>query len=287
MKIYNNLSILAKKILSRWPARYLLCLGFFLLLCDSAFAQILIDNLSKKYTVKPGEVIGGAIKIANSGNSPVGVRIYFEDFRYKEPFDGAKEFLPPGTLPDSCAQWLSYSPQDVTLSPFKKQDVAYSFKVPAGVKEGGYYGVLFFETILSKAGGKTIGGGISTRVGCLFFLETETKSKKTNIEAVKINKGKLGANFITQSNAVVIAKGTYYIMSDDGATVVARGKIDELYLPLQSSAPFSITLPVKNVADGKYILGMTFDLGDNDSLVKEVELSYTIGEGYKIIKVND
>jgi hypothetical protein len=260
------------------------CLSLFF--CCNSFAQILIDKSKEKHTVKPGDVVSGVIQVVNGGKADADVRIYFEDFRYQKPFDGAKEFLHPGTLPSSPSPWLSYAPQDVSLKPSGAQKVSYSFRVPADIKDGGYYGVLFFETLIANPSGKAMGPKISERIGCLFFFETEKKTKKTAIEAVNVNQGKLEADFTTASNVIIIPGGTYYMMSEDGM-VAARGEIPKLYLPPQASAPFSIVLPVKNIADGNYSMVITFDLDDEDVLTKEIELSYKTGEGFKIVKIGE
>lgn len=264
------------------------CLSLFL--CGSSFAQVMIDNSKTRRTIKPGDVITDSITVTNTGKSNAAVRVYIEDFRYVYPFTAHKEFLRPGTLDNSCSQWVNFSPQDFTLAPGQVQAVAYSVKVPANINDGGYYAVLFFESVIFQAGekiekDKAVGAPVSLRLGYSFFLETENKFKETAIEDIKINKGKLEANFITSSNVALIPKGSYYIMSEDGM-VAARGKTPELYLDLEARAPFSIELP-KKIADGKYTMMITFDLGDSDALYKEIELSYGSSKGYQILKVNE
>jgi hypothetical protein len=288
MKITTSLYLFIKKMLPVLMVQAILFLGFTLFLCGPSFAQLVFSKTEAKHTIKPGQSINDGIKITNTDKVAIILRVAYEDFEFTAPFSGARNFLPPGVLKNSFSRWFNYSPQELIIDPGKSQDFSYSFNVPKNLEDGGYYGLISFESDAFKpVAGARVSGGITARRGILFSLETEKTSRKLTLGAINIVKGKLEGHLNSAGNINVETAGTYYIMSEDGV-VTDRGKAGIFYFPPGIvSGTFSIILPVKNIAAGKYTLGVTFDLGAGESLTKEVELSYKAGEGYKIIKVND
>src|SRR5262245_11810747 len=88
-------------------------LGMSLMLCTPvAFAQLLVEEGKIKLTVDPGQTEINTLTVHNTSKEPFHVKAYWQDFRYIEPFDGKKEFLPSGSLPNSLAGWALFSPQE-------------------------------------------------------------------------------------------------------------------------------------------------------------------------------
>src|SRR5688572_19295953 len=54
----------------------------------------------------PGEVRTDALTIENPTDTAIAVRVYAEDWSYKDTGFGDKDFFPAGTLPKSASKWL-------------------------------------------------------------------------------------------------------------------------------------------------------------------------------------
>lgn len=75
------------------------------------------------------------------------------------------------------------------------------------------------------------------------------------------------------------------MMNSEGV-VFDRGEVDTLYLPPEQGAPFFITVSDK-VPQGAYTLVLTFDLGDGDSLVEEIDFAKKDNSSVEILQVRD
>ena len=245
---------------------FFLLIGISLLTPRAVFSQLMIDKAKVSLTIQSEETIKGEIGVHNFSSHNVEVKVYPQDFLYLPPFDGRKRFLPPGSTKYSCAGWISFFPQQFQLPPRGKKKVVYTIRVPRQVS-GGYYGVLFFETGSSKIEEKKVNLQIVQRVGCLFFLETKDKIKQGEVKDISIEGDNLKGKFLNQGNTILLGKGVFYIMSEEGV-VIERGKIDNFYLPPQKETPFVVNL--KEVPQGNYIVVFTFDLQKGDVLVKEI-----------------
>lgn len=232
--------------------------------------NIRIDIPKVKLKIEPGEVINGAITVENPSSEIAEVKVYVEDFLYVPPYDGSKEFFPPGTIGYSCAKWINFSPQKIILPPFAKRKVNYVIKVPPKVR-GGYYAVMFFETSLGsmeKAEGVNV--VILGRVGTLFFLETEDSVKEAEIENVRVSDTTIKGDFLNKGNVVITSKGSFYIMDSKGM-VLDRGKLADFYLFPEDKGEFRLKIR-KDIPPGRYTIVCSFDLGEGDILVRELDI---------------
>ncbi len=257
----------------------------FLFLFSKGFCfNLRIDTPKIKIKIKPGQTITGVLNVENSSSKQIIVKAYLEDFTYISPYDGTKKFMPPNSLENSCAKWINFSPHEFTLPPFGRKKVSYSINVPSRV-EGGYYAVLFFETSLGKLENDLERVNISLlgRIGCLFFIETENKTKKADIENISFRKNRIEADFCNEGNVILIAKGNFYVMDEKGI-VRNRDKITDIYISPKDKARFSIKLPEK-LSPGKYTLIISFDLEDGDILMREIDFLKDEKNNMKILEI--
>ncbi len=238
-------------------------------LTAQAHAQLFLENGKVTLAVSGGEHTNGSLLIHNTSSQPADVKVYWEDFEYKAPYEGTKNFLPAGTAPASASQWVTFSPQAFTMPAFGRQKVDYTVSVPSQIQEG-HYGVLFFER--SSDAFKNEGGvTLVTRVGCLFFVEPKDKSKKAALQDIGLKAKALTLNFVNQGNVILIPRTTYYIMQENGL-VLMRGESKKLYVPPGVSAPLEIPLD-KQLKAGHYTLVVNSDLEEGDVVVKEIGLA--------------
>ena len=251
---------------------------------SSVFSQLMIDKAKIKLEIIPKETFAGTINVRNFSEKNVGVKVYFQDFVYIAPFDGRKNFLTLGATEYSCGKWIRFFPEEFTLAPFGKEEVAYSIEVPEGIK-GGYYGVLFFETSMGQLEGKEVHLKVVQRLGCLFFLETDDKTKKAEIKTISITQDPLQGYFVNSGDTILIPSSVFYIMDKQGM-IVGRGEIEKFYLPPGEKTSFNIKLPGE-LSQEAYTLVITFDLEEGDSLIKEIDFVKEKPGIIKILQIRD
>lgn len=260
--------------------------GFILFFYPCAFSfSLRIDKPKLKLKVRPGQTINGSISVENPSSESLKVKVYIEDFNYVSPFDGTKEFLPPGSTKFSCANWINFSPQEFVLPPLGKREISYSVNVPAQAS-GGYYSVLFFETTFGET--KDAQGHnvlVLGRVGSLFFLELEDSFKKLGLEDTATSRDKINIQIHNLGNTVLVGKGVFSIL-DSQNLVVDRGETNEFFLPPASKTWLNLSLS-SDLSPGEYQGVLTLDLEDGD--VKTIEILFskdTYGD-LKILKVEE
>jgi hypothetical protein len=267
--------------------RFFLTAGIFIGLFFSAegvSAQLLMEKSRVDITVEPGQTIVDSIYLHNTSDQPTDVKVYWQDFEYEPPFDGKKKFLPIGTSIYSMGSWMSFSPQEFSLPPLSKQTINYSMQVPP-TAQGGYYGVLFFEQGGSDVPLEGTGVNIITRIGSLFFVKTKGQVKDLKMGSWVSKLNGLRGSMDNKGNAVMFPFGTYYVMDKDGL-VADRGELKKIYIPPGQKADFEVNFR-SGVTKGEYTMVLTFDLGEGDSLVQEVDFRKEGGTNISILGVRD
>jgi hypothetical protein len=255
-----------------------------LLLPCVAFA-LRIDNPKIDMQLSQGESYSGQIVVENNDTHEIRVKVYAEDFLYKEPFDGEKQFLPKGTTPLSLASWLTMSPLEFSLAPYGRQTVNFVLR-PGENVDRVHCGIIFFETALGKAiSAQGEGIDILGRVGTLIFIEPPKQEKKGEFGQIKENENSFEGIFKNAGNTFLHVQGIYYII-DSNAKVKARGKTNELYLLPENQTKVSVK-PQETLSAGNYTVVLTFDLEGGKVLVKEIDFSVTASGTYKIVTVRD
>ena len=267
--------------------KYIRFITFFLIIVflgsGVLFADTLrIDNPKIELKVVPGQTVTGAIGIENLSDQDMNIRTYLEDFKYVAPFDGTKQFSAPGVVKNSCSAWISFSPQEFVLPAHGKKQVFYSINVPQGVS-GGYYSVLFMESQIGftqDAQGKQV--MVMGSIGSLFFLETQDSVKKVEITSLDASGNRIYGRIRNAGNVIVIAKPVFYVMDESGL-VADRGNPADIFLNPGDATSFSLDIS-ENLAPGRYIAVITFDLEDQDVEIKEVEFSKDLS-GIRILEI--
>lgn len=252
-------------------------------MASPASAQIFLEEGKVALELKPGENITKTLTVHNTSDKEFKVKAYWQDFVYQPPFDGTKKFFPLGSNPHSAGSWVSFSPRDFTLAPFAKKDISYVINVPGDI-QGGYYGVLFVEKEAEES--KEIRGlNIVSRIGCLFFLESENKNKKAELGDISIESSQVKAALMNQGDVVLIPDGTFYLMDAD-ALAVDRGSINKVYLPPGERADYQFQFN-KDLPAGTYTLVVTLDLGSGDVMTKEIDFTKKSGDNFQILEIRN
>ena len=249
----------------------------------SAFA-LRIDNPKIKVELSVGQNYSDSIIITNPSQETVAVKAYLEDFAYVSPFDGEKSFHAPGTSKFSLADWINFSPQEFTISPYGRQKVSLSIR-PDIEFSSVHCGVLFFETSIGTTyeDGQAI--NVLGRIGSLIFVEPEEKIKQASFEDVEGKIRSLEGNFTNSGNSFLHVQGVFYVMDKEGM-IYDRGQLQELYLLPGDTANMAINL-AENLSTGTYTMVVTFDMEDDDALIKEIDFSLDSSGKVRVLEVRD
>jgi len=269
----------------------------------SAFKAVQIDQAKIRLIMAPGTSKTGRLEVVNDSEEPKQVKVYTEDWAYDKS-DGSKNFFDTNTTFYSCSNWISFSPAEFNIPAFGKAYVNYVIKMPADVPSGGYYSVLFFESIMGETKPEdTIGATavvpVAIRVGTLFYIETEggihpdielgkfKVERQDNTEPFTIDLA-----FENTGNIDLTCGGTYNLM-DDQNMVYARGELSTVYTMPKDKADF-VAKWKESIPKGSYDLVITLDLGKaweefgvkkGPVLVKEARVE--IGANGEVVKVGE
>ncbi|MFH1281208.1 MAG: hypothetical protein ABIH91_00620 [Candidatus Omnitrophota bacterium] len=252
-----------------------LVLFFFLSIIFAFHAQasnLGLDKSKIRLSIPPEGSEAGEIKIDNFSDETLKVKVYLEDWVYKNTYDGQKNFFFKGTQPLSCSEWISFSSSELTLPPFGKQSVNYVVRVPAQAK-GGHYSVMFFETSIGKYNQeaseeteeRSVGINVAVRIGALFYVEVkDTIKKEAEVSNLAVS-GNTGGNPLLISldlkniGNVDITTTPYFHIMDQQGMVYARAEFNEVYTMPGDAAKVTASW-TKPISQGVYDLVMTFNL---------------------------
>lgn len=231
--------------------------------------------------IKPGGSQAGIINVNNPSSEDKDVRVYLEDWYYVNS-DGSKEFKPAGTLANSCASWITVSPQQFHLPALSSIPIHYTVKVPPKAV-GGHYAVIFFESLIGKAVSEgEVGVNLSVRIGALFYIEPEgTINKMAQVERISLTQKQadtpfqLKAYFKNTGNIDITATGVFNIIDKEGM-VLARGQFNDIYTFPKEEAVLTSHWDGL-IEPGVYDLIITLDLGGTP-YIKEAGIKIPKGQ---------
>jgi hypothetical protein len=247
------------------------------LLFFSYASVVRIDQPKVRMSIDPGSAKTGSVKVENLSDQALDVKVYLEDWYYLAAADGTKDFKPSGTLPLSCASWITFVPAEFTIPAFGKKTLNYTVNVPKNAS-GGHYAVMFFETALGRQQqSEGVAVNVLGRIGSLFYIEPQgTINKACVISNLALNKGlsqarfELNADFANTGNVDITATGNYYMIDKKGI-VYARGEFNEIYTFPYDKAKLKATWN-EALPSGTYDIVITLNLGGRSSLVKEAQV---------------
>lgn len=125
----------------------LLLTTFVVLATFPAMAGIVVLNgLSHENQVEVGGSYRGTIEIQNTGSAGKEVKVYVKDYWFS--YSGENRHDPGGTLARSNADWISFSPELLTLDSAEVATINFEVKIPAVDSIWGtYWSVLMIEGV--------------------------------------------------------------------------------------------------------------------------------------------
>jgi hypothetical protein len=149
-----------------------------------AFADLSIDVSPLRLHVhaRAGDEYTDAVKVVNSGEEPVRLRAYVEDWYLDEV--GTPIFRPAGTLQGTASLWVDAAPADLLIRPGETEYVRYTIRVPEDAVEGGYHGSLLLESLpLNRAEQGIRQMFIQGRIACMLYVTVGDPQRSAAITA--------------------------------------------------------------------------------------------------------
>jgi hypothetical protein len=156
-----------------------------------AAAQITVrGRLAHDLPAAPGQPVTGQIIVDNETSEVQQARVYQTDYLFFS--DGTNEYGEPGVLERSNAQWITFSPETMTIPPNGNVTVSYRIDVPSTVEPGTYWSMLMVESIDPSSAESTLGDeppderemGFRqvTRYGVQLATHVDESSAEANVE---------------------------------------------------------------------------------------------------------
>ncbi|MFC1478697.1 hypothetical protein ACFL57_04485 [Candidatus Margulisiibacteriota bacterium] len=197
--------------------------------CGRAYAfSVNLDPPSVHLTLVPGETKQGTLTLQNLDIKKRKYRVYTNDWIYLA--DGSKQFQNAGTVPRSCAGWIKLDTREFELegtsgSEISSKKITYKITAPQNAA-GGYYAVVFFESMLGVNREKI---NLAGRIGTIFYVEIkDTQIRKGKISSFKVyprkNKAKVQLTFRNLGNVRLTPHGTL-VLADHNNQVIQKENI--------------------------------------------------------------
>lgn len=198
--------------------------------------SINVDPPSIQTKAKPGEHVSAKIMVENTSKEPILVKVYAQDWKYKEGMQ--KQFLDLGQTPYSLNKAITLYVKDLTIPAKGRKEVALDIQSPSN-KSGGLYGVVFFESAPVQAN-RSSTVRIIGRIGTIIYHEIEgTQQYQFDIALQKMDRKNKAASFYfnltNQSNVHLDLQGSLLILNSK-RDVVDRIPISVKALPKEKQS---------------------------------------------------
>ncbi len=275
---------------------------FFMLTAQySEAAMIQVDPPKVFLNIPAGRSGSGKLTVRNPDEEAIKIKVYAQDWKYSDTHDGTKLFFPIGTLPLSCANWITFSLSEMEIPAEGQQDIYYTVKVPADAA-GGHFAVLFFESLVAKplaSGSSNVALGLIVRLGAIFHVETAGNSVRTaevnNFSLQRQSSKKpleIGLDIKNTGNTDIIAKGTLHLINKKGVIFV-RASFNKVYSLPEETARLTASWK-EPVPKGIYDAILTIDVGKasqedqwNADFVITKETEVEIGSSGEVLKAGE
>ncbi len=97
-------------------------------------------------SIEPGASQTGLTSVRDNnavGSPPIRFKVSLRDWTLDQ--SGQPTFADPGTMPDSCAPWMTVTPSELSVSPGQDQLVRYTVTAPPG-SQGSYHCIILLTS---------------------------------------------------------------------------------------------------------------------------------------------
>ncbi len=229
------------------------------------------------FTLNPGGVEQKKVKVINpSKTETLELAISFSDWKYDEL--GSNDIFDPGSLPNSCSNWVRVYPSNILkLGPKEEAEVDVELRVPENINQEDVHTSMMYITQTNarkKDGQKGETLIITLQTGVKLYQRLNV-GRNLDIEFLDFFYDKKEKRLVLklENTGNVWAEGVItneIINQGDGTQIKLEDQV--FYSLPKDKRTLFIDLP-KDLPKGEYLITSTFDLGEKD-LVKVAELNF-------------
>lgn len=259
---------------------FLLILAICTFAAASRAGVVVIGNLARTNTIKPGEPFEGVIFLKNTDRQPAEARVSQTD--YLAYADGTNEYGKPGEAPRSNAGWITVSPTRVKIAPGETQPVRYKGRAPADPKlQGTFWSMIMIEpgtapAIMPEGGANKVAVGLQTTIRFAVQIVTElgktgTRSLKVQEKRIVQGEGKraLQLDIANDGERLLVPMMTVELFDRQGASI---GRFDAGRSRIYPACSVRAKVDLTDVPIGKYTAMVLLDSGDAQVMGAQYEL---------------
>ena len=252
-----------------------------LALADSARAGIIVvGNLARTSTIKPGESLDGIILIKNNDKESADVHVFQTDYLCYA--DGSNDYGAPGKATRSNAGWITVSPTRLKIAPGETQPVRYKGKVPVDPKlHGTFWSMIMVEpgsapTITPEGKTNQVAVGLQTKIRFAVQIVTEvgqsgTRSLQVQEKRIVQGEGKraLQLDIANDGERLLLPMMTVELFDQGGASI---GRFEAGRARIYPACSVRAKVDLTDVPAGKYAAMVLLDSGDAQVMGAQYDL---------------
>ena len=261
---------------------YILISGLYLFLSLPLLSQVGISVSPPRlyYQLKSGETGTQKVLVSNvSKEHTMSLSLTVGDWKYDEL--GNNIMLPPDSLENSCADWLSVQEGTyLTLEPGEHREIDLNMTVPLhGTHQGNVQTAMLYVTQMNAVDGTDAEGAaikINVRQGIKIYRSgDETETKKLDIEQLKYNRERNSLNLVFKNLGNIWINGKV-ITSLFHQTSGKQFTLEEtVFYTLPGDHRTMLISIDKPLDKGVYIATVVLDYGEDTTLeAAELQFSY-------------
>ena len=263
----------------------LIFLGALLCLHSVQAGVVVIGNLARTASVKPGDTFEGVVFLKNTDANSADVRLFQTD--YTSQADGSNDYGAPGSARRSNAEWITVSPTRVRLMGGETRPVRYKGRVPANPKlTGTYWSMLMVEPLSAPAATPenrpdkvAVGLQTAIRFGIQLVTEVGKESKaslqvreKRLVSNATAAKRSLELDIGNDGERLLIPNMSVELFDNTGASV---GRFDAGRARIYPECSVRAKVDLSDIPAGKYAAMVLLDSGDSQVLGAQYDLEIT------------
>ena len=246
--------------------------GMFLFLSVSIFSQVGISVSPPRlyFELKPGETGTQDVLVSNiSKNHTMNLSITFGDWKYDDY--GNNVMLPPDSLDNSCANWLSVAEGTyITLEPGENREIELSMTVPLDNNSNYTHTAMIYVTQMNAVDGVDSRGAsikVNVRQGIkIYHSGSILNDKKIEIHSLSFDRDNNALELGFNNSGNIWINGTVNSSLFNQSTGEDIALREEIFYTLPGDNRI-MKIPVgEALKKGEYTATVILDYGDDTSL---------------------
>jgi len=209
----------------RWLAGSLLTVVWLAVMVVAATAEFSVSPLNLILEISAGQRETKLLSVTNTGRETLEATVSLFDW-FRSP-DGSLQILPAGSLAESCANWIVFSPSSMILEPGERAGVQMELSVPEDVTADHWSMLMIEEQPVLTESAEPAGMGASVQIVVAYAVKILQQDPSTHLQSAQINDVSVLSEFplafsITYENtgtAHLQTEGTLEIRDIEGETV--------------------------------------------------------------------